>query len=158
MNNGFTVEPQIAIDPATGEEVLNYDHAVITDHSIKEQVNRQHQIEQKYAITEDQEGNLSHAWDVENPEVYEEQQIEEEPDEEEVFDFESDIFGQLGGQQNYDRLLDFAANNWTDQDIQAYDKTMDSGDLETIYKAVNFLLNDYREAMEERQQRKSYWG
>ena len=68
----------------------------------------------KYAITEDQEGNLSHAWDVEDPEAYEEQQIEEEPDEE-VFDFESDIFGQLGGQQNYNRLIEFAANNWTHQ-------------------------------------------
>ena len=66
MNNGFTVEPMLYVDE-NGEEQLSYDHANVKDHSFKEAANRQHQEDQKYAISEDNEGNQYHAWDVENP-------------------------------------------------------------------------------------------
>ena len=46
MNNGYTVEPAIVIDPATGEETLDYSQANIHDHSVRMAGINEHNHEQ----------------------------------------------------------------------------------------------------------------
>ena len=166
MNNGFTIEPQLTIDPATGEEVLNYDQAVVHDHSFKEAANRQHQEDQKYAIQEDNAGNRHHAWDVENPEQYDEdgyyQQVEEDESddyytEEQISSFIDEVYDIAGGQEGYAEMIAHARETWNDQDIEQFNAVMDSENLQLMSAAIQFLIEDWNEMVEE-QQELNYWS
>ena len=161
----MTVEPQLLVDPSTGEQYLDYNHANVIDHNHRiaaiEEVTRQ----QQYAITEDQEGNQTHAWHVEDPEAYEdvyEPQAEESEEEEEYSEEEIDafitneVYEACGGREGYAELIDFAKEHWTEKDIEAFDNAMDTGNLDLMRHAINFLIEDYNEDLEERKQY-SYW-
>ena len=165
MNNGYTVEPLVYVDE-NGEEQLSYDHANVQDHSFREAANRQHQYDQQYAIREDNAGNQYHAWDVENPEAYDEDayqpQIEEEDDdlysEEDIDSFiNEEVYEACGGIEGYAELTEFAKENWTEQDIEAFNAAMDTNDIDLMRHAIDFLISDFNDAIQE-QQDYDYWN
>ena len=167
MNNGYTVEPLVYVDE-NGEEQLSYDHANVQDHSFREAVNRQHQYDQQYAIREDNAGNQFHAWDVENPEAYDEDayqpQVEEPQEEEDLYSEEQidsfineEVYEACGGREGYQELIEFAKEHWTEKDIEAFDAAMETSDIDLMRKAINFLIEDYNEALQEQQQY-DYWS
>jgi len=150
MNNGYTIEPQLTVNPETGDEVLNYDHAVVHDHSIKEQINRQHQQEQQYAVKVDEHGNTSHAWDIEGSEQYsddyeeEYSPDEEEDDSDEVQAFTDEVFDQVG-YDNYKMVTNWAHDHLSEEQIEVFNDAIDSLDLDRIRENISVLIQLYNE-------------
>ena len=51
-----------------------------------------------------------------------------------------------GGQQNYDQMISWASENFSQQEIEMYDHVMDSGDAAAAMFAVQALKNAYRDS------------
>ena len=143
------VTPQVVVNPATGEQTISYDHAVVTDNGYRDDVQRQHRELEKRAYYES-EGEIHNAWSDEltaNPDLAAEEVIEEQPIEDEVDNtfeqFQSGIFEQCGGEEGYQRMTAWAAKNWLQSDIDDFDAVFDSGDYEQMFNAINFLYQDY---------------
>ena len=51
-----------------------------------------------------------------------------------------------GGQEQYDQMISWATDNFSQQEIDMYDHVMDSGDAAAAMFAVQALKNAYREA------------
>lgn len=54
------------------------------------------------------------------------------------------VFGSVGGEQNYNQMVEWAADTLPPAEIDAYNKAMDSGDINMINMAVNGLAARYR--------------
>ena len=148
------VQPAIYIDPSTGEEIISYEHAQVIDHSYRDDVQREHRALEQQAIYEDENGIHSVFADAidEGERRAEESQYEaedeyEEEDQELSFDeFADGIYDQLeGGQQGYQVLTNWAAQNWAEYDIEQFDSIMDSGDYALMTQAINYLYQQYIE-------------
>ena len=154
----MTVEPQLLVDPSTGEQYLDYNHANVIDHNTRiaaiEEVNRQ----QKYAITEDHEGNKSHAWDVDNPEAYDaDSNVLTDYDPSDDLEYTADDFSSMEELTSYlldecgdeyQHLLNWASNTLDEEDIELYDQLIESGDVAAVIDAVKqltLLYNNYHE-------------
>ena len=146
------VTPQVVVNPATGEQTISYDHAVVTDNGYRDDVQRQHKEFEKQAYYES-EGEIHNAWsdaltanpDLAAEEVIEQQQPQEDESEDalEFSEFQEGVFEQLGGEQNYRQMTQWAAKNWLQSDIDDFDSVMDSGDYELMLNAIQFLYNDF---------------
>ena len=83
-------------------------------------------------------------------EEYQEEQPQEEEDEEVAYPLNDQALEVLmqvaGGQQNYDQMLSWASDNFSDQEIDMYDHVMDSGDSAAAMFAIQALKNAYRNA------------
>ena len=143
------VTPQIIVNPETGEESISYDNAVVIDNSYRNEVQRQHRELELQAYYEDEDGIHSRFADELANELTDEQvdeslDVEEEEDDELSFEqFENGIYEQLGGQQNYQAMIEWASDYWNEEDIQLFNATFDSNDYEQMVAAVNYLYKDY---------------
>jgi hypothetical protein len=54
------------------------------------------------------------------------------------------VFGSVGGEENYNQMVEWAADTLPPSEIEAYNKAMDSGDISMINMAVNGLAARYR--------------
>ncbi len=148
------VTPSIYIDPATGAEIIDYENAHVIDNSYRDDVQREHRALEQRAIYEDENGIHSVFADAINEgerraeeSEYEAEEEYEEDDSELSFDeFADGIYDQLeGGQQGYQVLTNWAAENWSDYDIQEFDSIIDSGDYALMTQAINYLYQEYIE-------------
>lgn len=57
------------------------------------------------------------------------------------------VFSRVGGEEAYDALTSWAADNLTPAEIAAYDRAVDSGDMGTVLMAVNGLQARYNAAV-----------
>lgn len=59
-------------------------------------------------------------------------------------DMHDQVFGSVGGEENYNQMVDWAADNLPQNDIDAFNKAVESGDMNMINFAVNGLSARYR--------------
>jgi uncharacterized protein YbaA (DUF1428 family) len=59
-------------------------------------------------------------------------------------DMQSQVFGSVGGEENYNQMVEWAADNLPQADIDSFNKAVDSGDINMINFAVNGLAARYR--------------
>lgn len=59
----------------------------------------------------------------------------------------SDIFNAVGGQEQYNDLISWAQDNFTEGEIEAYDQVVDSGNTAQINLALQALYYRYTDAM-----------
>ena len=59
-------------------------------------------------------------------------------------DIHEQIFGTVGGEENYNQMIEWAGDNLPPSDIDAFNKAVDSGDINMINFAVNGLTARYR--------------
>ena len=59
-------------------------------------------------------------------------------------DMYDSVFGSVGGEENYNQMVEWAADNLPQSDIDAFNKAVDSGDINMINFAVNGLSARYR--------------
>ena len=57
------------------------------------------------------------------------------------------VFGAVGGEQNYGQLLEWAKDNFSEVEINAYDQMIERGDLAQINLALQGLYYRYTEQM-----------
>ena len=162
------VTPQVFIDPATGEEIISYDHALVIDHSYIDEVQRQHRELEQQNYYEDANG-IHSQWADQLPdeaeyEAYEEQhEVEAEDDsddyytEEQISSFIDEVYDIAGGQEGYAEMIAHARETWNDQDIEQFNAVMDSENLQLMSAAIQFLIEDWNEMVEE-QQELNYWS
>ena len=61
-----------------------------------------------------------------------------------VSNYQESIFQEVGGQEAYGEMLEWAADNLSPQEIAAYDKAVDSGDIDVVKLAVSGLKSKYQ--------------
>ena len=59
----------------------------------------------------------------------------------------SSVYNSVGGQEKYGNLINWAKDNFSDQEIQAYDSVIESGNLPQINLALQALYYRYTDAM-----------
>jgi len=59
-------------------------------------------------------------------------------------DIHEQIFGTVGGEENYNQMIEWAGDNLPPSEIDAFNKAVDSGDINMINFAVNGLTARYR--------------
>lgn len=59
-------------------------------------------------------------------------------------DMYESVFGSVGGEDNYNQMVEWAADNLPQSEIDAFNKAVDSGDVNMINFAVNGLSARYR--------------
>lgn len=74
----------------------------------------------------------------------------EMPDAPETYEMSSDdiaeMKGVVGGDQQYQQIISWAAQNLSEQEIAVYDSVMDKGDPQAIYFAIQALNYKYQDA------------
>ena len=136
MNNkGFTVEPLIYTDEQ-GIEHLSYDHANVTDHSINADIREQHQRIQDSAITEDSLGNLTHEW----------ADMADTDAQSEIASDVNQFIEQAIGMENYKSMLYWAGKTLPDNEIDSFNRIIDSGDQERMQDIIVSLFTVYQKA------------
>lgn len=56
------------------------------------------------------------------------------------------VFAEVGGQDNYNEMVDWASENFTDAEITSFDNAVDSGDANAVMMAVKGLSARYAQA------------
>jgi len=56
------------------------------------------------------------------------------------------VFAEVGGQDNYNEMVDWAGENFTDAEITSFDNAVDSGDANAVMMAVKGLSARYAQA------------
>ena len=56
------------------------------------------------------------------------------------------VFSEVGGQENYGEMVDWASDNFTDAEITSFDNAVDSGDMNAAMMAVRGLSARYAQA------------
>ena len=59
---------------------------------------------------------------------------------------QNNIFNEVGGQDSYGEMIEWAGENLSEQEIAAYDQTMDSGDMNAAMMAARGLAARYAQA------------
>ena len=151
------IQPTVTINPATGEEVISYDNAVIKDYSHIDEVQRQHrQQEQNFAFYEDENGihskwadaldtaeaNAEQQW-----EERQQQQVEEPEEESEGFASGDELAQYIEDTQGdaYREMLYWARENVDDEFIERYNSIMDEGIPSRMIAAINALTDLYQQ-------------
>ncbi len=163
MNNrpGFTIEPSLMIDPATGEEFVSFDQANIINHDDRLAAIAEVQHQQQYAFHEDSEGNEYHDWDVPNGEQYDDNpnsisEIDDDDNESELSDqFIEDIYKNVGGEDAYDGLIGWASDNLSEEQIESFNAIIDSGYEDDIREAIDIIINFYNDSIDDQQQQEN---
>ena len=92
--------------------------------------------------------NFTTEWVEEDDEYYEDDEYEEdsyELDSDEI----SDLMDIAGGPENYQMLLQFAAENLPEEFISQYDEIMASGNVQDIEESIGVLIDLYNEQFED---------
>ena len=63
-----------------------------------------------------------------------------------VADYEASVFDTVGGQENYSELINWASDNLTQGEAAAFDRAVDSKDLDMVKLAVSGLQTKYQAA------------
>ena len=129
-NQGFTIEPQLYIDPISGEERLSYEGANITDHAVRRAEYDSVQDHQSDYITEDSQGNRTHYFDIENGEDFDngQYQIEDdfESEDDEEFTWEDAVMEAVDenyGENYYDELIEWCEECLDDESCDEFNET-----------------------------------
>lgn len=165
---GFTVTPAIYTTP-DGQEHLSYDHADVTDHRNKMAAIEHHNGTERQYFQQDHTGRIEHQYDFgEAGELFDpgreqdlanasqqsaeyNQYVEEtygDPNQDiEPFSeqFEQVVFNELGGQENYAALMDWASQHVDDEFIQDFDKAIENQDADRYLKMLTALVRFYEE-------------
>jgi hypothetical protein len=56
------------------------------------------------------------------------------------------VFSEVGGQDNYNEMVDWAGENFTESEITSFDSAVDSGDADAVMMAVRGLSARYAQA------------
>jgi hypothetical protein len=79
-----------------------------------------------------------------------EESVEEEPEEEVPYAMTEESIGVLiqhaGGEQEYDQMISWANENFSQQEVAMYDHVMESGDAASAMFAIQALKNAYQNA------------
>ena len=147
-DRGYTVEP-VFVETETGEQLADWsvDNGEARGAAID---NFNHA--QSHFIHEDRYGQRLHEYEFVSPE--EAQSIEDDyirpiesedvtlsPENEAAF--ADATFEAVGGEANYQAAVEFAANNWSSEEIDTYDAIMSSDNYEGRAKAVKYLMQQY---------------
>jgi len=136
---GYTIEPLLTVDPATGQEFLSYDHAHVEDHGEKlQQIDEFQHGQQFYQNT---------AGDVRN--IYADapdQIVEDDPTlhltdeaEEQAMDWVESAFTY----QTYAEMIQWASDNLETEMIMNYNDIIESNNINDIKEAATALYNFY---------------
>ena len=146
---GMTVTPMVFTDEY-GHEHLSYEHGHVMSHGKRLEVQAEALEDQSQYFSVDNEGAIEHEYDIgeEGSDEWVDSIFDEDAEEyyEEFDDDEEDfsgIFEELISEDNYDVLIEWAAENLSDENIDEYDEIMDSGDYDRIYRAVEILIDAY---------------
>ena len=92
-------------------------------------------------------------------EEVEEEEVEEDTGEEEEYDEEEDegyeltdgdieaIYEMVGGEQEYNNMINWAGENLSEMEVEMFDHVMDLGDPYAVFFAVRSLGNSYQNAV-----------
>ena len=164
MDQGYTIMPMIAYDEQ-GREVIDYDHAVVEDHSIRRQQYDEVQNQQEQYITEFSDGSRQHYYDIDEQgeffdegqhvidqfeegdqwEDEEEYEDDEDLDEEFVDAILDTVYEHICDEDTYDEMMLWAEDNVSDEEIDDYNEVMDSGDGEAMLRYIYALYQLYIE-------------
>ena len=126
-SQGYTVIPDIQVNEATGEEIINVMNAsVIGDNN-------------KQAIRDDVQRQAQDSF-----------QVNERGDLESTMDFNeqdaTNLLESVGGETAYMQALRWAGENLSSEDIDAYDLKMQSGNIAEVHDYMQQLMQRYSEA------------
>ncbi len=156
----LTYDPTPADQPEFSEEEQN---SIAVGESLEQQSNEL--LAGKYRDAQELEkayielqGKLGSETEEEVVEETGEEQVEEEVVEEEAGEEEEDspymmtdeslavLMQTAGGEQQYDQMISWASDNFSQQEIDMYDHVMDSGDAAAAMFAIQALKNAYRDS------------
>ena len=127
-STGFTVTPDITEDPVTGEVTYNVMNAQVLSNGSRE------------AIRDDVQRQAQDSF-----------QVNDKGDLESVMDFtEQDsvnLLESVGGEELYTEALKWAGENLDSEDIEFYDKAMQSGNIAEVHDLMQQLMQRYNEAL-----------
>ena len=126
----YTVTPSISENPVTGEETYHVMDADVSNSGMKEAANQQSTRQQQENYVEDEEGNLH----------YEQQASESDL---------TNLIESVVGDEAYSAALDWAQYSLPEDDIEAYDEMMSSGDLNGIASYMGQLMERYENRSED---------
>ena len=136
------VTPSISINPATGEEFIDYDNAVVIDNSYRNDVQREFRELEQQSYYEDEEGIHSRFAD-ELEDEYEEVEEEYEDDDSVDESFMNSLYEATGGEEHFQDILQWANENLSEEFIEAYDELIESNQQEQCLYAINKLFDLY---------------
>lgn len=148
-----------------GSTYLDYENAVVYDTSFKEEIHRQFAYEQESPeddfVWDPETQTYRHRYADIDPELldqYGEEYLDnpdayEDDEEIEGHEFTGDeieyLYNQVGGVDNYQSLMQFAADNLDAEFIESFDAVMETGDVEAATKAIEILVNIYNGAIDD---------
>ena len=147
MSGGMTFTPALMVDPETGQEIVSYENGTATDHGVKEQQINEFQRESNSYYYDDENGDIHHRYAEGIPEG--EEEVEAEVDDEMVADgaelvqYVEQVYGDLYGQ-----MIEWAADNLSEEFNESYNDLIDSGNEEEIKEAMAGLYDTFMRHME----------
>ena len=83
-----------------------------------------------------------------NEEDYDEEDYDEEDADEQRSEAQANqLFEMVGGEKAYKAMIDWAGQNFSQEEVQMYDAVMSKGDPNSIFFAVQALNNQYTDAV-----------
>lgn len=159
----YTVTPEY-IEHPDGRVEISYDRAQVVNDDFRADAQQQLNYEQEsddmfYFDVESQTWRSKYAdidpelFDeygeeyLENPEAYsDDDEVDGHVFSAEEIDY---IYDQVGGKETYETLLQFAANNLSQEFIEGYDAVIQSGDMESTMEALSLLIDAYNNAVDD---------
>ena len=103
------------------------------------------ELQKKLGEPKEDVRNEERVEETETPEEVEESS--EEPDNEQLTDEQAqELFKMVGGEKAYQSMIQWAGQNFSQQEIAMYDSVMGKGDPNSIFFAVQSLFNRYSDA------------
>ena len=150
-HGAFTVTPNVSYSE-TGEEIIDYDNAFVYDNTNRQQVIEDFNNNNTQYINEDSMGNHHHAYELD-----EEQSLQYSDDNQEELTSDdfivedlpmeevSFIKNQVGGEQAYAELMEWAESNIHPDDVDAFNQIAETGTTEEILEMLSSLYSVYAE-------------
>jgi hypothetical protein len=150
-----TFTPSIVVDPDTGEEIVSYDQGVFDSGEGRNAAIAHHMASHQAQYVTDADGRVHHEWSDLDPSRYQQyeqdyvdpdeysQQYQQLPVTEEDQQYLHDI---VGGTDAYEDLLVWASKALDQEDINAYDQIMGSGDIGEMEAAIRWLYEQFTNA------------
>lgn len=85
--------------------------------------------------------------DEEDGEADDEEEVDEQPAERLTQEQANQLFDMVGGKRAYQAMIQWAAQNLSENEVQMYDSVMGRGDPSSIFFAVQALSNRYNDAV-----------
>ena len=147
---GFTVSPAMYEDQF-GNTHVSFDNAIVVDHGRRQQIQAEALDDQTSFITQDSEGNLEHEWDFEGTEEVVDY-IHSDDDDAESYDAEDGefnlaeyIFDEIIPESDYDEIIAWAGENWSEEMIEWFDSVIEHGDASQVEEAISDLIDAFND-------------